>query len=61
MADDLAALRRITKRRSRADTEWRDEICRQFAEGRSLREIAAAAGVSHVAVLKIVRQRTAYV
>ena len=57
MADDeLAALRRITQRRLRAEVEWREEIRRLFEAGHSLEEIAAAAGVRHDAVLAIVHR-----
>jgi hypothetical protein len=43
MADDeLAALRRITRRRQRAEAEWRKEICRLFEAGHGIEEIAAA-------------------
>jgi hypothetical protein len=56
MADDeLEALRRITRRRQRAESEWRQEIRRLFAAGRSIEEIAAAAGVRYEVVLAIVR------
>jgi hypothetical protein len=54
-ADKLAGLRRLSGRRSRVDAEWRAAIQDARADGESLRAIAAAAGVSHVAVLKIVR------
>ena len=58
MADDeLEALRRITRRRQRAEAEWRDEIRRLFEAGRSIEEIAAAAGVRYDVVLAIVRPR----
>jgi hypothetical protein len=56
MADDeLAALRRITKRRKRAETEWRAEILRLFEAGHGIEEIASAAGVRYDVVLAIVR------
>jgi hypothetical protein len=56
MADDeLEALRRITKRRQRAEDEWRTEIRRLFEAGRGIEVIAAAAGVSYDVVLAIVR------
>ena len=46
MADDeLEPLQRITKRRRRAEDEWRTEIRRLFEAGHSIEEIAAAAGV----------------
>ena len=57
MADDeLEALRRITKRRQRAEDEWRNEIRRLFEAGRSIEEIAAAAGVRYDFVLAIVSE-----
>jgi hypothetical protein len=56
MADDeLEALRRITKRRQRAEDEWRDEVRRLFEAGHGIEEIAAAAGVRYDVVLAIVR------
>jgi hypothetical protein len=56
MADDeLAALRRITQRRQRAEGEWRKEIRRLFEAGHSIEEIAAAAGVRYDVVLAMVR------
>jgi hypothetical protein len=42
--DGLEALRRITKRRRRAEGEWRKEIRRLFETGHAIEEIAAAAG-----------------
>ena len=58
MADDeLEALQRITERRQRAEAEWRDEIRRLFESGRSIEEIAAAAGVRYDIVLAIVRRK----
>jgi hypothetical protein len=56
MADDeLEALRRITQRRQRAESEWRKEIRRLFEAGHSIEEIAAAAGVRYDVVLAMVR------
>ena len=56
MADDeLEALRRITKRRQRAEDEWRDEVRRLFEAGHGIEDIAAAAGVRYDVVLAIVR------
>jgi hypothetical protein len=57
MADDFEALRRITKRRQRAEREWRDEIRRLFAAGFSIEEISTAAGVRYEDVVQIVRPR----
>ena len=57
MADnELEALRRITRRRQRAEHEWREEIPRLFETGRSIEEIAALAGVRYDVVLAIVRR-----
>ena len=53
--DELEALRRITKRRQRAEDEWRTEIRRLFEAGRSIEEIASTAGVRYDVVLAIVR------
>ena len=56
MADDeLEALRRITRRRQRAEGEWREEILRLFEAGRGIEEIASVAGVRYDVVLAIVR------
>lgn len=52
----LARVKRATKRRAESDRAWRDAIREAHAEGESLREIAKAAGVSHVRVLQIVRE-----
>jgi transposase-like protein len=57
MADPLSAVKRATARRSEANASWREAIREAHAEGSSLRQIAAAAGVSHVRILQIVRQR----
>jgi hypothetical protein len=57
MADELEALRRITRRRTQAEQEWRDEILRLFAAGHSIQVIAAAAGVPYEVVVEIVRPR----
>ena len=57
MADPLAAVKRATARRSEANASWREAIRQAHAEGSSLRQIAAAADVSHVRILQIVRQR----
>jgi hypothetical protein len=56
MADPLTTVKRATARRSEADASWRAAIREARAEGASLREIAAAAGVSHVRILAIVRR-----
>lgn len=55
MADPLARVRRAAKRRAAADAEWRAAIRDAREHGLSLRAIAAAAGVSNVAVLKMTR------
>ena len=55
MADDFEARRRFTKRRQRAEREWRDEIRRLFAAGFSIEEISTAAGVRYEDVVQIVR------
>jgi hypothetical protein len=58
MADPLTAVKRATARRSEANASWRAAIRHAHAEGSSLRQIAVAAGVSHVRILQIVRQRS---
>jgi hypothetical protein len=55
--DGLAALRRITQRRVKAEREWRAEILRLFAVGHSIQVIAAAAGVRYEVIVEIVRPR----
>lgn len=42
-------------RRERAEAEWRAAVREAHAEGASLREVAAAAGVSHMTVKQVVR------
>jgi hypothetical protein len=58
MPDPLKAVKRATARRSEANVSWRAAIREAHAEGLSLRQIAAAAGVSHVRILQIVKQRS---
>jgi hypothetical protein len=57
MPDPLTAVKRATARRSEANASWRAAIRQAHAEGSSLRQIAAAAGVTHVRILQIVRRR----
>jgi transposase-like protein len=57
MANPLTKVQRATARRSEANASWRTAIRQAHSEGASLRQIAAAAGVSHVRILQIVRQR----
>jgi hypothetical protein len=57
LADPLINVRRATARRTEANDSWRAAIREAHAEGASLRQIAAAAGVSHVRILQITRQR----
>jgi transposase-like protein len=58
MADPLTTVKRATARRSEANASWRAAIRQAHGEGASLRKIAAAAGVSHVRILQIVKQRS---
>jgi transposase-like protein len=51
----ITKLRRVTKRRSDAESEWRERILECHSVGIPLRRIGQAAGVSHVRVLQIVR------
>jgi hypothetical protein len=57
MPDPLTPVKRATTRRAESEEAWRDAIRQARAEGASLRQIASAAGVSHVRILQIVRQR----
>lgn len=54
------ATRKALQRAAKQYDNWRQErntlIGRAHAEGASLREIAAHTGITHVAVLKILRQ-----
>lgn len=55
-AEHLKAVRRAARRRTAANAEFRAAVIAASREGHeSLRAIAAEAGLSHVAVLKIVR------
>lgn len=57
MPDPLTPVKRATTRRAESEEAWRAAIRQARADGASLRQIASAAGVSHVRVLQIVRQR----
>ena len=57
MADPLKTVQRATARRAESESAWRAAIRQAHTEGSSLRQIAAAAGVSHVRILQIVRRR----
>ena len=57
MADSLKTVQQATARRAESNESWRAAIRQAHAEGASLRQIAAAAGVSHVRILQIVRRR----
>lgn len=52
----LSRVRRAASRRAAASDEYRAAIIAAHAQGHSLREIAEAAGVSHVAVLQMVKR-----
>ena len=54
-ADHLKAVRRAARRRYSATAAFREAVIEAHRSGESLRAIAAEAGLSHVAVLKIVR------
>lgn len=54
-AEHLKAVRRCARRRVIANTQFRLAVMEAHLAGDSLRAIAAEAGLSHVAVLKIVR------
>lgn len=51
----LTRVRRATARRSRSEDEWKAAIRAAVDAGLSLRQVAAAAGVSHVRVLQLTR------
>jgi hypothetical protein len=53
--DTLARVKRVSKRRASVMQEYRVALLAARDDGHSLREIARAAGVSHVAVLKLLR------
>jgi hypothetical protein len=57
MADELLRLRAVTKRRQKADEEWREAIRTAVGDGLSLRQVADAAGITHVGVLRITREQ----
>jgi transposase-like protein len=57
MSDELSLLRAVTRRRQKADNEWREAIRTAVSDGLSLRQVANAAGITHVGVLRIT-QRT---
>jgi len=54
--DEREALRRISRRRQRAESDWRAEVRRLFEAGHSIEDIAAAAGVRYDVILAIVRR-----
>lgn len=51
----LTRVKRAANRRASADSEYRAAILAARDAGHSLRQIADAAGISHVRVLKIAR------
>lgn len=53
----LARLEAVTERRAEAEKGWVRLVRRARDEGHSLRAIAAAAGVSHVAVARLLRSK----
>jgi len=55
--DTLSRVRRASTRRERSETEWRESIRDAVRDGASLRAVAKAAGVSHVRVLQITREK----
>jgi hypothetical protein len=58
MPDPLTTVKRATARRTESEVSWHAAIRQARVEGASLRQIAAAAGVSHVRILQIVKQRS---
>lgn len=55
-SDPLARVTKAARARAASEREWRAAIKAAHADGRSLRKIGAAAGVSHPRVLQIVRE-----
>jgi DNA-directed RNA polymerase specialized sigma24 family protein len=53
--DSLIRVKRVSKRRASVMQDYRAAVLAAREDGHSLREIAKAAGVSHVAVLKLLR------
>lgn len=51
----LAVVKRMAKRRAASEADWRQAIRDAHANGIPIRQIGAAAGVSHVRVLQITR------
>lgn len=54
-ADSLARVKRAAGRRVSASAAFKQAVVGAQADGKSLRAIAEAAGVSHVRVLQILR------
>lgn len=56
--DRADRIRRISERRQKLDTQWREEITAAVLEdGASLRDVAEVAGISHTAVSFIAHGR----
>ncbi len=56
MSAELARAKRAARRRVSAVEEYRAAVIAAHGAGHSLREIAQAVGVSHVAVLQMVKR-----
>lgn len=54
-AGSLSRVKRAASRRASAMDDYREALKAARDDGHSLREIAKAAGVSHVAVMKLLR------
>lgn len=54
---DRRRLERLTRRKAKADAEWRDAIREIVDRGASLREVGDAADISHTAVKFIAHGR----
>ena len=57
VAKPLSRVRRAASRRVSASAEYRAAIDAAHTEGHSTREIAAAAGVSHAAVVQLLQRQ----
>lgn len=54
--EPLARVTRATRKRVACEREWRAAIRQAVSHGHTLRQVARAAGISHVRVLQISRE-----
>lgn len=55
--DTRQRLERLTRRKAKADAEWRQAVREAVENGASLRDVGDAAGISHTAAKIIARGR----